>query len=85
MNMVWATWDKFAQSYIGFFTQDLPRHIIQSVDQCMSMSDAALRYGCDIDNSIAFSPRRPNPLFRVVDEFEIGVPRQAMMDALRYL
>ena len=63
----------------------LPNSIIRSIDQCMSMSDAALRYGCDIDSSFAHKALLPNPLFTMVDEGGRVVPPPAMMEALQYL
>ena len=51
----------------------------------MSMSDAALRYGCDIDNSIAYNPWHANPLFNLVDERSPGIHTQVKLNALRYL
>ena len=84
--MVWAIWDKFTNAHLGAFCPDLPHSIIRSVDQCMSMSDAALGYGCDMDNSIAYkhNPRLSNPLFKIIDHWSFGAS-QAMMDAIRYL
>ena len=84
--MVWAIWDNFTNAQLGAFYPDLPHSIIRSVDQCMSMSNAALGYGSDMDNSIAckHSPRLSNPLFGIVDHWSFGAP-QAMMDAIRYL
>ena len=49
------------------------------------MSDAALRSGCDIDNSIAYDPQYPNPLFNMVRENSLCISSQEMMNTLRYL
>ncbi len=83
--MVWAIWAEFADACMDGGRWGLPQTNIRSVDQCISMSDAALRYGCDIDNSIAFNRKWPNPLFTMVDEYFRTIPPQALMDALRYL
>lgn len=85
LNMVWAIWNAFAESNLGNGWQGLPNSIIRRICQCMSMTDAALRNGCDIDNSIARNPWHHNPLFTMVDEHTPGIPPQIMMDAIRYL
>ena len=85
MNIVWSIWDLFVGVYRGMYVRDFQQSIIRSTDQCISMSDAALRYGCDIDNTIAYNSRLPNPLFEVVDEHSNEIPPRAMMDAVRYL
>ena len=81
--MVWAVWAQFVQAYAGMVLPDLQSSIIRSIDQCMRMSDAALRYGCDIDNSVAFNSRFPSPLFFLIVYADI--PPQKMETALRYL
>ena len=97
--MVWAIWDGFASAHLEFSSPGLPQSMIRSVDQCISMSNAALGYGCDMDNSIAYmhSPRLSNPLFKIVDHWDFGTSQankvdhwsygssQAVMDAIRYL
>ncbi len=85
MNLVCAIWEGFDDAWNGWFIPDLPSSNIKSINQCRSMSDGALRYGCDIDNSIAFNSLKPNPLFNVVDEYGRGIPPQVMMEALQYL
>ena len=80
LDMVSTIWNQFAEVNVGS-----PMTGFLTIDQCVSMSDAALRYGCDIDNRIAFHSRWPNPLFKMVDVYAGNVPPQAMMDALRYL
>ena len=81
--MVWATWAALREAWnsIGFMPGI--SHI-RRVDQCISISDAALRYGCDIDNSIAYNPGRSNPLFEIVEDSR-EIPPRGMIDALRYL
>ena len=83
-NLVWSTWLAFDDAHSGTYSPGLPISIIRNIDQCISMSDAALLYGCDIDNSIAYNSLLPNPLFRLVDNWSIETS-QAMMDAIRYL
>ena len=82
--MVWAVWDAFMGAYQGAYRRDLPNSIIRSIDQCMSMSGAALRYGCDIENSIAFNSLFPSPLFFLVGYDGTGIPPQELDTALRY-
>ena len=71
-------------AYQGAYRRDLPNSIIRSIDQCMSMSGAALRYGCDIENSIAFNSLFPSPLFFLVGYDGTGIPPQELDTALRY-
>ena len=81
LDMVWTIWATFREAYRGCL---LPNPIIKNVDQCISMSNAALRYGCDIKNSIAYNPLLPNPLFTLMNDWNIG-KAQSIMDAIRYL
>ena len=85
LNMVWATWDAFAGVHSGGSWLGFPHSLTRRIDQCMSMTDAALRYGCDIDSSIAYNPWHANPLFKLVDDIHNEVPPQAITDAFRYL
>ena len=80
--MVWATWSALGEAWNSGFMSDIPH--TRRVDQCISISDAALRYGCDIENCNTLRPLRCNPLFEVVGNSR-EIPPQAMMDALRYL
>ena len=61
----------------------LPDHF-RNIDQCMRMSDAALRYGCDIDNSVVFNRRLPSPLFWLF-VYASEMPSQDLETAFRYL
>ena len=81
--MVWATWRGFSEAHRGGTLRGLPNSIIQSIDQCLSMSDAALRYRCDIDNSIPYNSQLPNPLFSLI--FNSQIPPKELEIALRYL
>lgn len=81
--MVWAIWEGFSDAYVDGYKGDLPNSFIRSIDQCRSMSDAALRYGCDIDNSVAYNPLFPNPLFCLIKSTKI--PPQEFENAIRYL
>ena len=80
MDMVWATWHGFVEVWAGMGLPD----VFRSIDQCMRMSDAALRYGCDIDNSIVFNPKLPSPLFLLFD-YNRRIPPQDLETAFRYL
>ena len=80
MDMVWATWHAFSEACAAMV---LPDHF-RNIDQCMRMSDAALRYGCDIDNSVVFNRRLPSPLFWLY-VYVYDVPSQDLETAFRYL
>ena len=83
MNMVWTIWNYFEVACVGGQFMDLPVSTIRSIDQCLSMSDAALHYGCEIGNSITHNSRFPNPLFHLIRSAEI--PPQELETALRHL
>lgn len=84
MDIVWTIWGAFAEIHAGGRLPDLPSSIIRSIDQCKIMSDAALRYGCDIDNSVAYQSRLANPLFSLLDDYK-EIPPQELENALGYL
>ena len=80
MDMVWATWHAFVEAWASTFLPD----VFRSIDQCIRMSDAALRYGCDIDNSIVFNRLLPSPLFFLF-YYDSEIPSQDLETAFRYL
>lgn len=80
MDMMWATWHVFSEAWGATVLPDLFR----SIDQCIRMSDAALRYGCDIDNSVVFNRRLPSPLFFLF-YYNSAIPPQDLETAFRYL
>ena len=80
MDMVWATWSAFSEAWAGTNLPDLFR----SVDQCIRMSDAALRYGCDIDSSIAFNRHLPSALVFLFC-YDSEIPSQDLETAFQYL
>ena len=80
---MWTIWEIFTDVNVGDSFADFPSSIIRSVDQCISMSDAALHYGCNIDNSITYNPEFVNPLCHLISSAEL--PPQESETALRYL
>ena len=77
--MVWAIWLDFADSTLRID----PKPNFQSIDQRMSMSDAALKYGCEIGESVPFNGLTPNPLFFLM-RYPL-IPPQELETAFRYL
>ena len=80
MDMVWATWHAFIKAWTSIFLLD----VFRSIDQCISMSDAALRYRCDNDNSIVFHRRLPSPLLFLF-YYDSMIPSQDLETAFQYL
>ncbi len=61
---------------------------LESFNQCVSMTDAALRHGCDIDNSVPYNPYFPNSLFVIIGTEcfkDTDAPAPAREKALKYL
>ncbi len=64
-----------------------PAEYLGNFNQCVSMTDAALRHGCDIDNSVPYNPYFPNPLFKIISGYftDTDAPAPAREKALKYL
>ena len=84
LNIVWAIWSTFA----GYNSRMLPAsyylpNVVRDFDQVVSMTDAALRYGCDIEDAFGYMPEVANALFEIVrwcplKEPYLSVPEKAI-------
>ena len=81
---MWAIWSKFA----SYNSRELPEsYLLPSVvwdfDQLVSMTNAAIRSGCDIEDATCYMPEVANALFEIVrwcplNEPHLEVPRKAI-------
>ncbi len=84
LDVVWAIWSTFASynSRILPASYYLP-NVVMDFDQVVSMTDAALRYGCDIEDAAGYVPGVANALFEIVrwcplKEPHLSVPEKAI-------
>ncbi len=83
LDIVWAIWSTFA----SYNSRVLPAscylpNVVMDFDQVVSMTDAALRYGCDIEDAAGYMPEVANALFEIVrwcplKEPHLSVPEKA--------
>ena len=57
-----------------------PDRILGNFDQCVRMTEAALKYGCDIENVLRYNPLRPSLLFDLAGRQPLG-----MVDVLTFV
>lgn len=87
VDIVWAIWSTFA----GFNSQRLPASCylpgaVVDFDQLVSMTDAALSYGCDIEDTAGYMPGVANALFEIVRWCPLKEPHLAVPEkAINYL
>ncbi|CAD6593156.1 MAG: hypothetical protein ASARMPREDX12_006868 [Alectoria sarmentosa] len=87
VDIVWAIWSTFAD----YNSQMLPAsyylpNVVRDFDQVASMTDAALRYGCDIEDVTGWTPRVANALFEIVRWCSLKEPHLSVPEkAIKYL
>ena len=84
LDIVWAIWSTFAD----YNSRRLPASyyltdIVRDFDQLVSMTDAALDHGCDIEDATSYMPQMANALFEIVrwcplNEPHLSVPEKAI-------
>ena len=84
LDIVWAIWSTFAD----YNSRMLPAsyylpNVVRDFDQVVSMTDAALQHGCDIEDAPSYMPQMANALFEIVrwcplNEPHLSVPEQAI-------
>lgn len=84
LDLIWTIW----KLYLGFcFPSPLrgrhaPYSFMKDFDQCVSMTNAALEYGCDINETLPYNPSLPNALFKIFIDVPYATRRE---EALKYL
>lgn len=79
LNLIWTIWSYYLETPLGFV--NYPVEYLTDFDQCVSMTNAALEYGCDISDTVSYFTFS-NALF-VIFQDRPGRPRRE--EALKYL
>lgn len=81
LDLIWTIWDKHLDSVFVSY-RGYPSEYVRDFDQCVSMTNAALEYGCDIYDTVSYNPSIANALFKTFDDICRPPGRE---EALKYL
>ena len=87
LDIVWAIWSTFADyNSLMLPASYYSPNVIRDFDQAVSMTDAALSYGCDIEDVTGYMPEVANALFEIVRWCHLKEPHLSVPEkAIKYL